>query len=98
MATDQIEFNYENIKGTIVALDCPDYMDGLNTPGRHFHFVSDDRTKGGHILELAFDSSEAEFDATQGFDMCLSDDTDFQEMELSKDVNDAIKKVETNEE
>ena len=98
LATDQREFNYENVKGTVVALYCPDYMGGLNTPGWHFHFISDDKTKGGHILELAFDSAEAEYDITPEFDMCLSDNEDFQKMELAKDVSSAIKKVETNEE
>ena len=98
LATDQREFNYENIEGTVVALYCPDYMGGLNTPGWHFHFISSDKSKGGHILDLAFDSAEAEFDATQDFDMYLPEDSDFQGMELSKDVSNAIKKVETNEE
>ena len=98
LATDQREFNYENIAGTVVALYCPDYMGGLNTPGWHFHFISDDKTKGGHILDLAFESAQAEFDATQDFDMYLSENAEFQKMELSKDVSDAIKKVETNEE
>ena len=98
LATDQREFNYDNITGTVVALYCPDYMGGLNTPGWHFHFISDDKTKGGHILDLQFAKAAAEFDATPEFDMCLTDNGDFQQMELSKDVSDAIKKVETNEE
>ena len=98
LATDQREFNYENIKGTVVALYCPDYMGGLNTPGWHFHFISDDKTKGGHLLDLKFDKATAEYDATPEFEMCLTDNNDFQKMELSKDVSDAIKKVETNEE
>ena len=97
LSTDQREFHYENIKGTVVALYCPDYMGGLNTPGWHFHFISDDRTKGGHILDLSFETAEAAFDLTESFDLYLSDDEDFQRMELSKDVSDAIKKVETNE-
>lgn len=97
LATDQREFNYKNIKGTVVALYCPDYMDGLNTPGWHFHFISDDKKKGGHILELAFDSAKAELDSTREFDMYLSDNKDFQKMELAKDVSGAIKKVETND-
>lgn len=97
LATDQREFNYDNIKGTVVALYCPDFMDGLNTPGWHFHFISDDKKKGGHILELAFDSAEAEFDKTAEFDMRLTDNKDFQKMELAKDVSTAIKKVETND-
>ena len=98
LETDQREFNYDNIKGTVVALYCPDYMGGLNTPGWHFHFISDDKTKGGHILDLQFAGAEAEYDATPEFEMFLPDNDDFQKIELSKDVSDAIKKVETNEE
>ena len=98
LATDQREFNYDNIKGTVVALYCPDYMGGLNTPGWHFHFVSDDKTKGGHILDLSFDKATAEYDTTPEFEMYLTDNDDFQKIELSKDVSNAIKKVETNEE
>ncbi len=97
LATDQREFNYKDIKGTVVALYCPDYMDGLNTPGWHFHFISDDRKKGGHILELAFDNAEAEMDKTSEFEMKLSDNKTFQKLELAKDVSQAIKKVETND-
>lgn len=97
LKTDQREFTYDNITGTVVALYCPDYMGGLNTPGWHFHFISDDKTKGGHVLELKFDKATVEYDATPGFDMILTNTADFQKMELSKDVSDAIKKVETNE-
>ena len=98
LETDQREFNFDNITGTVVALYCPDYMNGLNTPGWHFHFISDDKTKGGHLLDLKFSKATAEYDATPEFDMYLTDNGDFQKMELSKDVSDAIKKVETNKE
>ena len=64
LETDQREFSYENIAGTVVGLYCPDYMGGLNAVGWHFHFISDDRTKGGHILELSFKEAKAELDIT----------------------------------
>jgi len=95
LETDQREFNYENIAGTVVGLYCPDYMSGLNAAGWHFHFISDDKTKGGHILELSFKNAKAELDITPSFDLALSDNADFQSMELAKNVDDAIKKVET---
>ena len=98
LETDQREFNYENITDTVVGLYCPDYMSGLNAAGWHFHFISDDRTKGGHMLDLSFTSAQAELDITPSFVMKLSDDSDFQSMEFAKNVDDAIKKVETNEE
>lgn len=34
-------------------------MGGLNTPGWHFHFISDDKNKGGHILHLKLDKTTA---------------------------------------
>lgn len=97
LETDQREFTYENISGTVVALYCPDYMSGLNAAGWHFHFLSDDKTKGGHVLDLSFNTAEAVYDLTPTFAMYLPDDNDFQKMELAKNVDDAIKKVETNE-
>lgn len=97
LSTDQTEFHYENINGTIVGLYCPDYMSGLNATGWHFHFVSEDHSKGGHILDLTFDKAEAVYDTTPTFAMCLSDNGEFQGMELSKDVSEAIKQVETGE-
>ena len=95
LETDQREFTYENVTGTVVGLYCPDYMGGLNAAGWHFHFISDDRTKGGHMLDLSFKSAKAELDITPSFDMTLSDNSEFQSMELAKNVDDAIKKVET---
>ena len=37
----------------------------------------------------------ASYDVTDGFKMCLSDNTDFQKMDLSKNVDEAIKRAET---
>ena len=97
LAADQKVYEYENISGTAVALYCPDYMAGLNASGWHLHFISDNKTRGGHILDLSFDSVQAEFDAKQSFELYLPGDPEFQSMGLSKDVSEAIRKVETNE-
>ena len=49
---NQPEFNYENVSGFIVGFRCPPYVKGINVPGYHLHFRSDDFTKGGHILDF----------------------------------------------
>ena len=95
LAEDQTEFDYEDVSGTIVGLYCPDYMGGLNTPGWHFHFITEDRTLGGHVLQVSVAEAEASFDMTDGLEMALSREGDFQDMELAKDVNEAIHKAET---
>ena len=95
LAEDQTEFAYENISGTIVGLYCPDYMGGLNTTGWHFHFITEDRTRGGHVLQVSIADAEAAFDMTDGFEMALSRNAVFQDMELAKDVDEAIHRAET---
>ena len=54
----QKAFVFENISGSLVGVYFPDYMDGINMPGWHLHFLSDDKTKGGHV----FDSLKAASD------------------------------------
>lgn len=97
MKTDQVFFDYENIKGTVVALYCPDYMDGLNTPGWHYHFISEDKTKGGHVLGLTISKALIELDATASFDMALPTEDHFQDLELTTNLKDDIKAVEKND-
>lgn len=94
LKTDTREFNFENIKGTIVALYCPPYMGDLNSVGFHLHFISDDKTKGGHVFNLSADSIYVELDKTPGFKMVLSDDDFFSSLNLAKKMTKEIEEVE----
>ena len=95
LAEDQTEFDYQDICGTMVGLYCPDYMGGLNSVGWHFHFINEDRTRGGHVLQVSVAEAEASFDMTDGFEMTLSRNAVFQDMALAKDVDEAIHRAET---
>ncbi len=55
-------FHYENVTGTLVGFWLPDCVDTMNQPGYHFHFLSDDRQKGGHLLELEMEKGIGQFD------------------------------------
>lgn len=96
MKTDQKVYEYKNIKGTIAGLYCPDYMDGINTPGWHFHFLSEDTKRGGHILDLKCTKAEAGFDVTKDFSMSIPGTKSFQKQDLASDQSEAITKVEKN--
>ena len=41
---------YVGIRGTMVGFWYPVYTGGISTTGYHFHFISSDRTMGGHVL------------------------------------------------
>jgi acetolactate decarboxylase len=47
---NQSVFQYSELEGTIIGIWTPSFEAGSSTPGFHLHFVSADRTKGGHVL------------------------------------------------
>ena len=94
METDQRFFDYKDIPGTVVGVYCPVYMDQLNSAGWHFHFISDDGTKGGHIVDLALKEGEVQWDKTTGLDVDLPDEKRFSEYDFSTDQSEDVKKVE----
>ena len=90
----QTEFTHKGITGTVVGLYCPGYMGGLNTPGWHFHFISDDKKHGGHVLELSFQNGSVLMDKTDAFAMLIPDDEKFQTLNLAKDMKEDIRQAE----
>ena len=45
-------FEREDVAGTMVGFYCPDFIGNINVAGFHFHFISDDGTFGGHVMEF----------------------------------------------
>jgi acetolactate decarboxylase len=50
-ASEQEEFLFEGQQGTLVGLWSPGFAESFSVPGYHFHFLSNDRQRGGHVLE-----------------------------------------------
>ncbi|MCR4818540.1 MAG: acetolactate decarboxylase, partial [Fretibacterium sp.] len=92
--TDQREFTCSDIRGTVVALYCPDYMDGLNAAGWHMHFISEDGRKGGHVLALSLQDGTLELDVISSFAMLLPDRASFNSKNLAMDMKKEIEQVE----
>lgn len=96
VAESQTEFEYNNISGTLIALYCPDYVSGINLYGWHIHFISSDGTKGGHVLDAAFRSAEANIDITDTYKVVLPNTQEFSSLELANDMKSETEKVESN--
>jgi acetolactate decarboxylase len=47
---DQPTFDLCDVSGSLVGFRSPDYAQGLNVSGYHFHFITADRSAGGHML------------------------------------------------
>jgi acetolactate decarboxylase len=85
---NQSVFNYENVKGSLVGFWCPDTVGSINVPGYHLHFISDDRTKGGHLLNISFSNAKVMLDETRFFEMEIG------EAVSQGGLNDAQKEID----
>ena len=60
---NQPEFETLDKSGTIVGFRLPPYMKSLNVPGWHLHFLSDDRSFGGHLLQVVMTKGSCQVDS-----------------------------------
>ena len=90
----QSVFKLENVRGTLVGFRCPDYVKGINVPGYHFHFISEDRKQGGHVLECTLASGEAGLDTLENFKMLLPQDEAFLKADFTTHDEAALEAVE----
>lgn len=98
LSQTQKDFLFEKAEGTLVCVYYPDYMDGINAPGWHLHFVSKDRTQGGHVFELKMEKGEATLVKINRIDIQLPQDPSFDTYSLKEASEDEIKKVEQGKE
>lgn len=60
VAARQPEYVEENVMGTVVGFWTPDLYHGMSVAGFHLHFLSDDRSFGGHIIDFSLASGQVE--------------------------------------
>ncbi len=81
-------------KGTLVGYYSPPFAKGVNVPGFHWHFLTDDRTGGGHVLDCSFDPATARLDSLRIFTVHLPDSGEFDSLDLSGDKGEELDAVE----
>lgn len=92
---NQPEFKMTDISGTIVGFRCPSYVKGINVPGFHLHFISDDRTRGGHILGFEISRATAQIDTCSKFLLIMPEDNaDIAGLDLEQDRSRELEEVE----
>ena len=92
--SNQTAFVFENIRGSLVGVYFPDHMDGINMPGWHLHFLSDDRTKGGHVFDVSIKEGTVRLDKINRVEIYLPKDAAFDTYSLKNVSEEEINKVE----
>ncbi len=92
---NQPVFEFGSVEGTIVGFYCPSYVDGVNVPGYHLHFLTADKKAGGHILDFTITQAEVSIDYTSEFKMILpGKDSDFYRLDFDADTSGDIAQAE----
>lgn len=94
VAKNQREFHFANTYGTVIAVWCPRYVNGINLPGWHFHYLSGDKTQGGHILGLSADHLTLKINQIERFDLMLPRNPEFAQRDLCEDLSAKTAAVE----
>ncbi|MHC6804295.1 acetolactate decarboxylase, partial [Vibrio antiquarius] len=73
----------------------PKYTTGINVPGYHEHFITDDRQGGGHIQDYSISSGFLQIGKVSRLVIDTPVSTDFLSANLApEDINTAIEKAE----
>lgn len=68
VAIHQPEYWAENVTGTIVGFWTPEIFHGVSLAGYHLHFISDDLTFGGHVMDYIIEEGMVEVGAVDQLD------------------------------
>ena len=93
-AREEPVFEFHDVEGTIVGFFTPDYLRGVNVPGYHLHFITADRSAGGHMLDCRTAHVTIKIHHTPEFELGTPGTEEFLKADLSRDHTAAIAKIE----
>jgi acetolactate decarboxylase len=94
VTSGQIETQLEAVSGTLIGFWAPTIYQGITVAGLHLHFLADDRSVGGHVLDVTIGEAELRLAAYARFDLRLPTDEQFLRTELTHDEDHRIIAVE----
>jgi acetolactate decarboxylase len=86
-AAIQPEFEFTDVAGTLVGIWAPQFSSALNIAGYHFHFLSEDRTKGGHLLECSGKHLRVRVERLNDLHLSLPESEEFLRADLTRDTS-----------
>lgn len=93
--THQSEFSVVDEVGTLVGFWAPLYARAVNVPGYHFHFISEDRALGGHLLGMDAGALDVGIHVESELHLAIPETAEFLAADLSGDHREALHQAET---
>lgn len=94
IAKVQNTYDLQDTGGTVVGFWFPEYMKTINVPGFHFHFIDEQRCKGGHLFDADIESGVLGIMPIFDFGMHLIHTPLFEQANMAGDFGSATQAVE----
>jgi acetolactate decarboxylase len=95
-ASAQQEFQFQEEEGILVGIWSPGFAGSFSVPGYHFHFLSNNRERGGHVLECKVRKAVISGCAMHEMHVSLPETTEFLKADLSGDPAGDLASAERN--
>lgn len=93
-AKAQSEFVFSDIPGTLVGIWSPVFSSQFSVQGYHFHFLSDDRAHGGHVLDVEAEPVRLQMETLNDFRLALPETASFLKADLSRNIAEDLAAAE----
>lgn len=94
VVADQHVFEFGPVTGSIVGFRFPDHGEGVEAAGFHLHFITEERARGGHVLDLRSAAVTATLDPSSELHVELPPGVELTEPHLDAPVSEILKRVE----
>ncbi|HET7509353.1 MAG TPA: acetolactate decarboxylase, partial [Solirubrobacterales bacterium] len=94
VVADQHVFELADVEGTMLGFRFPAYIEGIEVAGYHLHFISADRSRGGHVLDSRSRGLRARIDPSNDLHVELPPRVDLEDPALAAQTHAAVKLVE----
>jgi acetolactate decarboxylase len=90
----QPEFEFHDADGVLVGFWCPAWVGQIDPAGYHLHFLTADRSGGGHLLEVRVGEATVRLDDTANLSLRLPTTPEFQAIDLAGDYEEQMQAAE----
>jgi acetolactate decarboxylase len=95
VVAEQHVFELTDLSGTMLGFRFPTYAEGIEVSGYHLHFISEDRSRGGHVLGSRSGSTlRAQLDPSGELHVELPPGVELADPKLAADTHEAVELVE----
>jgi acetolactate decarboxylase len=94
VVANQQVFRFHDVEGSMVGFRFPAYVEGIEVSGWHLHFISADRSRGGHVLGSRSSSLRVGLDPSSELHVELPPGVRLNDPAHAGSTHDAIDRVE----